>query len=184
MRRAVFCLLLALSACETAPAASAAAKSGCDASMPANASTLEMHLCRVGEKGSGAALYDLGADYLYAREGTRRDCGKARFFMATAAARGDLFARMKMAELLGGGVFTSADSVKSCTTADFVQAHAYLRAANNQIKEAAKEKQAGAPSVGILPDLEPGIAALAGKLDIKGKNESDAFYRELTKKPE
>ena len=178
MRRATLALLF-LTACEAQPAAKG--KSACDALMPANASAHELHLCRVGEQGDADAIYELGADFLYAREGAHRDCAKAQNFMAASAEKGGLFARIKMAELLGGGVFTSAQPVKECTSADYPKAHAYLRAARHQIQEAAKEKQEGAPRVGILPDLEPGLKVLAAKLDIKGKNESDTFFRTLTK---
>ena len=151
---------------------------GCDKLMPASASALELHLCQLGETQSATTLYNVGTDYLYGREGLKRDCEKARFFLMQSAEKGELFAQMKMAEIHGGGVFTSAQPVKECMQKNTVKAHAYLRAANAQAKAYAESHREGG---NIIPDLEPGLAALGNRLTIPQKNESDAFYRTLAK---
>lgn len=179
-------MLLGLSACEYMEGQGAqspsADKKGCNAIMPAIATIHEINLCNAGKLGTAESLYEVGSDYLYAREGAKRDCDKARFFYTQAAARGEIFARMKLAELYGGGVFTSAQPVKQCVTADFPQAHAYLRAAHEQLAEIAKTKKPD--SLGVIPDLAPGLKALEAKLKSpEAKKESETLYLEITKQP-
>ncbi|MBY0408032.1 MAG: hypothetical protein K2Q01_10095 [Rickettsiales bacterium] len=175
MRKLALFALLLTAACAEEKQISA---SNCNTLMPASASALETHLCQLGETGSATTLYNVGTDYLYGREGLKRDCDKARFFLTQAAEKGDLFAQMKMAELDGGGVFTSAQPVKQCVKKDFVHAHAYLRAANQQAKTYAETRK---ETAGLIPDLEPGLKALGKKLSIEDKNTSDTFYRTLVK---
>lgn len=171
-------LLLALAACSQSETKKTSL-TGCDTSLPASASALETHLCRLGETPSAENFYNVGTDYMYGREGIKRDCAKARFFLAQSAEKGDLFAQMKMAELESGGVFTSAQPVKQCNERNIIKAHAYLRAANAQAKAYAETRPKNA--TGVIPDLEPGLAALGARLSIPQKNESDEFYRSLAK---